>query len=50
MTVSIPTVERLQAPEGSGINFGAVISGIDIENMTGKSHSRAPLEEVEVRL
>lgn len=31
------TVEPLRFPEGSGINFGAVVSNIDIENLTGKN-------------
>ncbi|KAJ9155114.1 Alpha-ketoglutarate dependent xanthine dioxygenase [Pleurostoma richardsiae] len=31
---SSPTVQPLQLPEGSGIKFGAAVSGIDIENLT----------------
>jgi hypothetical protein len=30
------TVEPI-AHEGSAINFGAVVSGVDIENLTGES-------------
>lgn len=36
MTVKPVSVERLAVPEGSAINFGAVIEGVDIENLTGK--------------
>lgn len=32
------TVEPLRFPEDSGINFGAVASNADIENLTGKSN------------
>ena len=31
------TVEPITAPEGSAMNFGAVVSGVDIENLTGES-------------
>lgn len=30
------TVEPLRFPEESGINFGAAMSNVDIENLTGK--------------
>lgn len=30
------TVQPMSLPEGSGVNFGAVINGVDIENLTGK--------------
>ena len=43
MTVSVPSVERIPISEGSGINFGAIISGIDIEHLTGKSQSNVSL-------
>ena len=31
------TVQPLSLPEGSQVNFGAVVSGADIENLTGKT-------------
>lgn len=31
------TVEPLSFPEGSEIKFGAIISGVDVENLTGKT-------------
>lgn len=34
MTSAIVT--PLKCPEGSKIDFGATISGVDIENLTGK--------------
>ena len=30
-------VQPISAPEGSQINFGAVVSGVDIEQLTGKA-------------
>jgi len=30
-------VEPLRFPEDSGINFGAVVSNVDIEDLTGKT-------------
>lgn len=33
------TVQPLPLPEGSKINFGAAITGVDVENLTGKSKS-----------
>lgn len=30
------TVQPLPVPEGSKVNFGAVITGVDVENLTGK--------------
>lgn len=30
------TVQPLPVPEGSGVNFGAAVSNVDIENLTGK--------------
>lgn len=30
------TVQPLSFPEGSGVKFGAVVEGVDIENLTGK--------------
>lgn len=35
--MSAITVQPLPCPEGSGVQFGAVVSGVDIENLTGKS-------------
>jgi len=35
MAVKPVSVEPIAVPEGSGVNFGASISGIDIENLTG---------------
>jgi len=32
-----PTITPLSFPEGSGINFGATVSTVDIENLTGKN-------------
>ena len=34
--MSALTVQPLSVTEGSKINFGAVVSGADIENLTGK--------------
>ncbi|KAI1843557.1 hypothetical protein JX266_010190 [Neoarthrinium moseri] len=34
LTMSHITVERLQVPESSGINFGATITNVDIEHLT----------------
>jgi len=36
MAIKPITVEPITVPEGSGINFGAQISNVDIENLTGK--------------
>jgi len=36
MTVTPVTVSPIAVPEGSGINFGATISGVDIETISGK--------------
>jgi hypothetical protein len=30
-------VESIVAPEGSDINFGATVSNVNVENITGKS-------------
>ena len=30
-------IEPIAAPEGSDINFGATVSNVDVENLTGKS-------------
>lgn len=30
------TVQPLSVPAGSGIKFGAVVSNVDLENLTGK--------------
>jgi len=35
MAIKPITVEPITVPEGSGINFGAQISNVDIENLTG---------------
>lgn len=35
MAVKEISVERIAVPESSGVNFGASISGLDIENLTG---------------
>jgi hypothetical protein len=35
MAINPVSVERIAVPEGSGVNFGASISGLDIENLTG---------------
>jgi hypothetical protein len=32
-----PTVHPLQPPQGSDIDFGAQIEGVDLENLTGLS-------------
>ena len=29
-------VEPISAPEGSEINFGATVTNVDVENLTGK--------------
>ncbi len=31
------TIQPLTPPEGSQINFGAVVSNVDIENLSGKN-------------
>lgn len=35
--MSAAVVQPLAFPEGSQINFGASVSGVDVENLTGKS-------------
>jgi hypothetical protein len=35
MTVPQITVKPIAVPEGSGVNFGAEISGVDIEHLNG---------------
>lgn len=35
MAVKEVSVEPIAVPEGSAVNFGASISGLDIENLTG---------------
>jgi hypothetical protein len=30
-------VEKISVPAGSDVNFGATVSNIDIENLTGKN-------------
>lgn len=35
MAVTEVFVERIAVSEGSGVNFGASISGLDIENLSG---------------
>jgi len=35
MAIQPITVTPIAVPEGSAINFGATIEGIDIENLTG---------------
>jgi hypothetical protein len=40
MAITPVTVEPMAPPKGSAIDFGAVISGIDLENLTGKSYRR----------
>lgn len=37
MAIKPISVEPVAVPEGSGVNFGAIISDIDIENLSGKS-------------
>jgi hypothetical protein len=39
MTVSQITVEPLAVPQGSNINFGAKVTGVDIENLSGTYHT-----------
>jgi hypothetical protein len=39
MAILPVSVTPLAAPAGSAINFGASISGLDLENLTGKSLS-----------
>lgn len=34
--MSAITVQPLSSPEGSGPQLGAIVSGADIENLTGK--------------
>lgn len=34
--MSAAVVTSLTPPEGSKINFGATVTGVDIENLTGK--------------
>jgi hypothetical protein len=34
------TVEPLATPKGSSFKFGATVSGVDIENLTGKTNAR----------
>lgn len=34
--MSAAVVTPLDVPEGSKVNFGATVSGVDIENLTGK--------------
>ena len=35
-----PSLEALPKAPGSEVNFGAVLYGVDVENMTGKSGSQ----------
>lgn len=37
MAIAPVSVEPVAVSEGSGVNFGAIISNIDIEHMTGRS-------------
>ena len=37
MAIKPITVEPIAVPEGSSITFGAVVSNVDIENLTGRS-------------
>ena len=37
MTIPPMTVSPLETPKGSNVDFGVVISGVDLENLTGKS-------------
>jgi hypothetical protein len=39
MAIKPISVEPVAVPEGSGVNFGAVISDIDIENLSGKQQT-----------
>jgi len=36
MAIKPISVKPIAVPEGSGINFGAQISNVDIENLTGR--------------
>lgn len=36
MAIEPITVEPIAVPEGSGINFGAKIDNVDVENLTGR--------------
>jgi hypothetical protein len=36
MATSQAKVEPIAAPQGSAINFGATVTGVDVENLTGK--------------
>ena len=40
MAITPVTVEPMAPPKGSAINFGAIINGIDLENLTGKLYQR----------
>lgn len=31
-----PVFQRIVHPEGSGVGFGAIVSNVDVENLTGK--------------
>lgn len=34
--VTSPTVQPIQVPEKSKVDFGAIITGVDVENLSGK--------------
>lgn len=36
MNMSTISIQPLPVPEGSGIDFGATVSNVDLENLTGK--------------
>jgi hypothetical protein len=40
MAITPVTVEPMVPPKGSAIDFGAVINGMDLENLTGKPYQR----------
>jgi hypothetical protein len=46
MAVKPVSVERIAVPEGSGVNFGASISGLDIENLSGMLNLPNAIREI----
>lgn len=37
------SIQPLAVPEGSGIKFGATVSNVDLENLTGKNVTTYPV-------
>lgn len=37
MSSSQIKIESIPVPAGSGINFGATVTNVDVENLTGKN-------------